>query len=103
MNRDIFKIEGYNYEFRPSELNAIQLLSLKTRLGFTSLEQSEEIFSFILENVEVNINGTWTKVKEKNSNIFMPLDITENLSIPESIVIYYINNVIKPLFKKSKE
>lgn len=104
INQEIFRIDSRkDLEFRVGKISAVEMLGLQTQINFNSLTQTETVFTFILEHIEVNIAGVWTPVKEKGRDIYMPLNLEENLIALQELVIYFLNNVMKPLFKKSKE
>ena len=90
-------------EFRVGNISSIEMLTLQTQINFKSMTQTETVFSFILEHVEVNINGIWTTVKEKGRDIYIPFDLENDLMALQEIVVYFLNDVLKPIFKKSKE
>lgn len=104
LEQKTFKIDSRNnLEFRIGKISAIEMLTLQTQINFKSLEQTETVFTFILEHIEVNINGVWTNVKEKGRDIYMPLDLENDLASLQELVVYFLNDVMKPIFKKSKE
>lgn len=104
IKQDTFKINSRkDLEFRVGKISSIEMLSLQTQINFKSMTQTETVFSFILEHVEVNINGAWATVKEKGRDIYVPFDLEEDLMALQEIVVYFLNDVLKPIFKKSKE
>lgn len=99
-----FKIKSRNdLEFRVGKISSVEMLTLQTQINFKSIQQTETVFTFILEHIEVNINGVWTNVKEKGRDIYVPFDLEENLVSLQELVVYFLNDVMKPIFKKSKE
>ena len=99
-----FKIKSRkDLEFKVGKISSIEMLTLQTQINFKSMTQTETVFSFILEHIEVSINGTWVTVKEKGRDIYVPFDIEQDLVALQELVVYFLNDVLKPIFKKSKE
>ncbi len=104
INQKTFKIDSRkDLEFRVGKISSLEMLTLQTQIDFKSMQQTETLFAFILEHTEVNLNGVWVSVKEKGRDVYMPLDLEEDLMSLQEIVVYFLNDVMKPIFKKSKE
>ena len=103
LEQKTFKINSRKEEFRVGKISAIEMLTLQTQINFNSMTQTETVFSFILEHIEVNISGTWTPIKEKGRELYIPLDLEQDILALQEIVVYFLNDVLKPIFKKSKE
>lgn len=99
-----FKIESRpELEFRVGKITSIEMLTLQSQINFKSRIQTNEVFSFILEHLEVKIADVWTKVKEPNREIYMPIDLEEDMMALQELVVYFLNDILKPLFLKSNE
>lgn len=91
-------------KFRNKELSPLKVLALQTQIDFSDMGKVEELFSFILENTEVSVNGyDWVPVKEKDREIYYPSGIEKNLNNLNEIVLTFLNEVIKPLFTESNK
>lgn len=101
----IFTIKNRpDLKFRNKELSPLKVLALQTQIDFGNMEKVEGLFSFILENTEVSVNGyDWVPVKEKGREIYYPSDIEKNLNNLNEIVLTFLNEVIKPLFTESNK
>lgn len=96
-----FKIQARDEEFRIGKISPVEILALQTQIDFNSLEQTTTTFDFILEHIEVNLVGQWVKVK--NKNLYMPVDIENDLQALQQLVVYFLTDYLAPLFKKSNE
>ena len=90
-------------QFRFKDISPIKMLALQTTINFDDFDKTSNLFSFILENTEVNINGSWQPVKMSNREVYLPIGIEKELNTLMEICLKFINDVIKPLFKKSEE
>lgn len=86
-----------------TNLSATQVLSFNTLIDYETFEQSEKSFSFVFEHTMVKINNEWLPLKEKDMEVYYPIDIEEDLHSLQEIFMAFVNNVLKPLFTKSKE
>ena len=89
--------------FRFKDISPIKMLALQTTINFDDFDKASNLFSFILENTEVNISGTWQPVKMVNREVYLPVGIEKELNTLMEICLKFINDVVKPLFKKSEE
>ena len=103
MEQKEFKIEGYDYTFRIAKMNAIEVLALRTQINFNTYETSMKLFSTILENIEVCIDGQWFKVKMKDKNVYMPLFVENDVILVDKLIGYFTDNFLKEVFQKSSE
>lgn len=101
----IFTIKSKpDLKFRNKELSPLKVLALQTQIDFSNMGKVEELFSFILENTEVSVNGyDWIPVKEKGREIYYPSGIEKNLNNLNEIVLAFLNEIIKPLFTESNK
>lgn len=101
MEQQNFKIKSRNEEFRIAKISPVELLALQTQIDFNSLNQTTTTFNFILEHIEVKLVDQWIKVK--NNNIYMPVDLEQDLMALQELVLYFLSDYLAPLFKKSNE
>lgn len=99
----MFKIEGYDYNFKIGHIKPTSLLAISTQLDFGNYKHLEECFDFALEHTEVEVNGQWFKVKEAGREVYMPANIATDMNLLKELVGYFINNVIKKVFQNSTE
>lgn len=104
MKQTEFQIKARpNLKFRVGKIGAVEMLALQTQIDFKSLVQTETVFNFIFEHIEVEIAGKWIPVKEKNREVYYPVDLEEDMNALHELLFYFLNNVVKPLFVKSNE
>lgn len=72
---ETFNIEGRKELFRVGKISTVEILAIQTQINFNSLSQTETLFNFILEHIEVSLNNMWVNLKEKGREVYMPLDI----------------------------
>ena len=89
-------------QYRFKDISPVKMLALQTSIDFDNMDKMEKLYSFILENTEVNINGVWTQVKEKNRDIYYPIGFEKEIDAMMEICIYFLNEVLKPVFTKSR-
>lgn len=89
-------------QFRFKDINPVKMLALQTAIDFDDIEKTEKLYSFILENTEVNIAGTWTQVKITGRNVYFPVGFEKEINSMMEICITFLNEVVKPLFQKSR-
>lgn len=89
-------------QYRFKDISPVKMLALQTSIDFDDMNKMEKLYSFILENTEVNISGTWTQVKEKNRDIYYPIGFEKELDSMMEICVYFLNEVLKPVFTKSR-
>ena len=100
---ETFNIEGRKELFRVGKISTVEILAIQTQINFNSLYQTETLFNFILEHVEVSLNNMWVTLKEKGREVYMPLDIQNDYVALQQLCIYFIKDYLQPLFKKSEE
>lgn len=99
-----FKIKSKpEYLFRIKKMSPIKLLAFQSVINFDDMKKTEQMFSIILENIEVKIKDSWLPVKEQGRDVYYPIGIEENLNTLMELSTYFLNEVIKPLFQKSGE
>lgn len=97
-----FKIDHLKeYDFRFSKINPIKMLALQTQINFKDMNQTENLFSFILENAEVKIKDVWCKVK--TGDTYTPFGLEDNVKALNDIVMTFLDKVLKPVFLESNE
>ena len=100
---ETFNIEGRKELFRIGKISTVEILAIQTQINFNSLSQTETLFNFILEHIEVSLNNMWVTLKEKGREVYMPLDIQDDYLALQQLCIYFIKDYLQPLFKKSEE
>lgn len=100
---ETFNIEGRKELFRVGKISTVEILAIQTQINFNSLYQTETLFNFILEHIEVSLNNMWVTLKEKGREVYMPLDIQNDYVALQQLCIYFIKDYLQPLFKKSEE
>lgn len=100
---ETFNIEGRKELFRVAKISTVEILAIQTQINFNSLYQTETLFNFILEHIEVSLNNMWVSLKEKGREVYMPLDIQNDYIALQQLCIYFIKDYLQPLFKKSEE
>lgn len=100
---ETFNIEGRKELFRIGKISTVEILAIQTQINFNSLSQTETLFNFILEHIEVSLNNMWVTLKEKGREVYMPLDIQNDYIALQQLCIYFIKDYLQPLFKKSEE
>jgi hypothetical protein len=100
---ETFNIEGRKELFRVGKISTVEILAIQTQINFNSLSQTETLFNFILEHIEVSLNNMWVTLKEKGREVYMPLDIQNDYIALQQLCIYFIKDYLQPLFRKSEE
>lgn len=100
---ETFNIEGRKELFRVGKISTVEILAIQTQINFNSLSQTETLFNFILEHIEVSLNNMWVSLKEKGREVYMPVDIQNDYIALQQLCIYFIKDYLQPLFKKSEE
>lgn len=101
MEQKEFKIEGYDYTFRIAKMNAIDTLAMRTQLKTNTVDDAKRLFSTILENIEVNCEGKWFKVKLKGKEVYMPTFVENDVQIVDKLVSYFVTEFLSVVFQKS--
>lgn len=104
----MFTIDGYNYEFRVKEMNAIEILALRTQLDFENVEDAQKFFNQALRRIEVKAGENWVPCFEmidvdKNIGVYYPEELGKNPELTQSVIGYFMKNYIYPVFPKSSE
>lgn len=92
-----------NLELKFVELTAPQLLSINTKINYSTDEQTEDVFTFIFEHTKVKIGNEWLPLKEKGMDVYYPVDIEEDIMSLYQVFGAFVDKVILPVFQKSKE
>lgn len=90
----------FQYRFR--DISPVKMLAMQTSIDFDNMDKMEKLYGFILENTEVNIAGTWTQVKEKNRDVYYPIGFEKEVNAMFEICMTFLNEVLKPVFMKSR-
>lgn len=97
----MFTIEGYDYEFRVKELNAIEVLAFRTQLDFENVEAAQKFFNEVLRRIEVKAGENWIACEE--NGIYYPAGLDKDTYLTQELISYFMKNFIKPVFPKSNE
>ena len=89
-------------QFRFKDISPVKMLALQTSIDFDDIEKMEKMYGFILENTETCIAGTWTPVKEKGRDVYYPVGFEKELDVMMEICMTFFNEVLKPVFTKSR-
>ena len=89
-------------QFRFKDISPVKMLALQTSIDFDDMDKTEKLYSFILENTEVNISGTWTQVKANKRDVYFPVGFEKELDAMMEIAVIFLNEVVKPVFQKSR-
>ena len=89
-------------QYRFKDISPVNMLALQTTMDFDNVDKMEKLYGFILENTEVNIMGTWTQVKEKNREVYYPIGFEKEVEAMLEICVTFLNEVLKPVFMKSR-
>lgn len=93
-----FKVDGRELNLRIKHIPVTKLLSLQVMIDFKDLNKTEELMSFVFENIEVNLNGSWINLKEKGRDVYYPTDLKTDLKYLSNVFIKFLNEFLKPLF-----
>ena len=103
MNQKEFTIDGYDYLFRFAKMNAIEILALETQFNFGSLRQSQSTIENVLERIEIKIGETWSPVKMKDRQVYLPDVIETDVNLISKLLSKFTKELIEPVFQKSEE
>lgn len=70
--------------FRIKEMNAIELLAFKSQINFDKFKSVVDLYSLVLENVEVKCGDKWLQVKDGNN--YYPASIEKDVKSIEGIL-----------------
>ena len=101
MKQTEFKVGKHT--FRNRNLSPTEALALETIVNMEDFNKSKHMYDTIFESIEVQIGDTWQPLKEKNTNVYMPVGIEEDLSLLNNVAMTFIVKVLQPLFQKSTE
>ena len=91
--------------FRIKQMNAIEMLAMRTQINFASFDTAKTLYSTLLELVEVQVNDKWLPVKTKGRDIYYPAGIEHDVEAIETIldtVLEYFKNVFQSSSKLKK-
>ena len=104
MKQKEFTIETLpNYTFRTTKISSVELLSLQSVMDFDKLENIKTVYCFILGHLETNIDGKWIKTYDEKFDLYMPRNLEDNGQALQELVMWFVVNVLHPLFQKSDE
>lgn len=96
-----FELSKLTFKFK--KIAPTKLLAITSSFSIDDINSSERVFNLVLENTEVKLESKWFPVKEKNSEIYWPQQIEEDLPLLQKIVSKFMNEVIVKVFKNSNE
>lgn len=96
-----FKLECSDLNFRLRQMNAIELLALRSTMSNKSFADAKTSFNTLLEMVEVQFDGQWMPVKEQNAEVYFPAGIENDVDVISSLIQYIMSTFILPVFQKS--
>lgn len=76
-------------EFRVRQMNAIEIISFRSLMDFSSLDGVSSFFKTILENIEVKVGDKWLPVKEKNREVYYPNGIENDIKVIDKLLNYF--------------
>ena len=98
-----FEIENLKeYKFREAKVSPIDILALSGIFNPGNFDSMRIVYKFALEHIEVEINGKWTIVKVPDREVYMPLDLENNLPALNELSMWYVNNVMSRVFPASE-
>lgn len=77
-----FEINGFT--FRIKEMNAIELLAFKSQINFDKFKNVVDLYSLVLENIEVKCGEKWLQVKDNNT--YYPNGIDKDIKTIEQLL-----------------
>lgn len=88
------------HEYRIKQMNAIELLALRSQIDFNNYESSLKLYNILLEKVEVKAGDRWIQVKD--GNVFVPAGIENDFKTVEAL-IEFVLEYLKSVFMKSND
>ena len=101
MEQKIFKIEGYDFDFRIKNMKAVEVLAIKSQINFDDEDKAKKCFDTILEKFEVRCSDSWVPVKMKNAEVYFPEAVETDPNLVDKLVDYFIKDYLAPVFQKS--
>lgn len=89
--------------FRVAKCSPVDILALNGQADFEKFAPTKEIYKYALEHLEVNIDGKWVAVKTPDREVYMPFGIEDNLPGLNALALWFINNVLTEVFRRSGE
>ena len=99
----MFNIPNRKENFRIKKMNAIQTLAIRSQIDFDNVKAAEKFFKLALENIEVEIAGSWLPVKTENREVYLPDGIENDLEAGTALTTYFTKDYLMPVFTKSSE
>lgn len=94
MEREI-EIKGKTY--RVKQMNAIEVLAIRSQYDFDTYESTYKLFNTALERMEVKCGDKWLPVKEKGKNVYYPANVENDMETIESLISKF-TDYIKEVF-----
>ena len=87
-----------NFTYRIKQMNAIELLALRSQLSFDSFDNAKHTYEVLLSYLEVNVKNQWLQVKQGNN--YYPHNIENDIDSIQTL-IQHITNYLKEVFHLS--
>lgn len=89
------------HEFRIKKLNAIEVLAMRNVIDFENFHKCVSTFDTILEKFEVKVKDKFMPVKDGSN--YYPAGIEDDLDSIQTLISFFINDYMRPLFQSSSE
>ena len=80
-------------EYRIKEMNAIEVLALKSQIDFSTMASTIKCYSTILERIEVKVKDQWLPVK--NGEVYLPDGLEKDSKLMEKLISYFLEYLKK--------
>lgn len=98
-----FKIKSSTFDFRVKNMNAIEILAMRTQLNNKTLDDAIKSFKSILECIEVKCDVTWIPAKMKDREVYFPDGLENDINVVNELLEYFMGTYLKSVFQKSSE
>lgn len=91
-----------NNLYRIKKMNAIELFALQTQIDMTNVQTTLSCYNEFLERIEVECNGQWLPVKEKNKDIYYPNEVENDFDTIKALIKFMFDYLNSVFHKSSK-
>lgn len=98
-----FTINSREESFRVVKISPIDLLALTSQLDMGNFKQSQVLYTFALEHLEVKVQNTWLPIKTPGREVYNPVGIDSDLIALNELCMWFLNEVVAKPFMKSSE
>lgn len=67
-----FTVKSSTEQFQIKQMNAIEILALRTQFSYDSVESTTKLFGSILERIEVKCDNAWLPAKTSGRDVYFP-------------------------------